>query len=122
MVKYPKPEDISRYNKIVLDIARAYKADSHKILSQQNIDRAVRSAKRARGDVEYKAAVLMKNLNQSHPFASGNKRTAYFSANKMIGMNKKGMRLFKGDKRVDMAKRIRAGRVNNKEIAEWLRK
>jgi len=122
MVKYPKPEDISRYNRIVLDIARAYKADSHKILSQRNIDSAVRSAKRAKGDVEYKAAVLMKNLNQSHPFSSGNKRTAYFSANKMIGMNKGYMIAKKKDKRVDMAKRIREGRVNNKEIAQWLRK
>jgi len=121
MIKYPKSKDIVRYNKVVLDIVKASKADSHKVLSSSNIDRAVRSAKRARGDIEYKAAVLMKNLNQSHPFASGNKRTAYFSANKMIGMNKGYILAKRREKQLEMNKGIREKRIDTKGIAKWLR-
>ena len=122
MIKYPRQEDIINYNKIVLDIVKASKADSHKVLSRQKIDEAIKSAKRARGDIEYKAAALLKNLNQSHPFVSGNKRTAYFSANKMIGMNKPYMLAKKREKQLEMTKRIREGEVGTEEIAQWLRK
>lgn len=122
MVHYPKHKDIIEYNKKVLDIVRASKSDAHKVYSHDKIDKSLQAAKRARGDVEYKAAVLMKNLSQAHPFASGNKRTAYFSANKMIGMNRNYMLAKRREKQLIMTKKIREGRVSAKEIAEWLRK
>lgn len=120
-MKYPNRKDIVEYNKIVLDIARVKKGDSHKVLSSRNIDRAVSSSKKARGDVEYKAAVLLKKLSQSHPFASGNRRTAYFSANKMIGMNKNYMLAKRREKQVELQRKIRQQEINNKGIAQWLR-
>jgi death-on-curing family protein len=121
MVKYPKPEDIVRYNKKVLEIVRDTKADRHEVKNYSGISHAVKGSRYAKGDINYKAAVLMKNLNQNHPFASGNKRTAYFSANKMIGMNKGYMLAKRRARQHDMAKRIREGRVNAKEIAKWLK-
>jgi death-on-curing family protein len=118
---YPKKEDIIINNKKVLEIFKAHKSDIHKVKSPEKIPLAIQESKKKKGDVEDKASVLMRRLNKEHPFISGNKRTAYFTANQFICKNKGYLVAKKRDKQRDICLKAREGRITDKEIADWLR-
>ncbi len=118
---YPKKEDVIENNKRVLEIVKADKSDRHKVLGEYKIDNVLEEAKKKKGDVFDKASVIVRGLNQGHPFNSANKRTAYFTANEFICKNKGHLILKKRDKQREMCIRIREGRVDDEDIAKWLR-
>jgi len=118
---YPKPEDIIENNKRVLKIFQASKGDRHKILGANKLIPIVKEAKKVKGDIEKKASVLMRGINQSHSFESANKRTAYFTANEFICKNKGYWVAKKREKQRNMCIKIREGRVTDNDIADWLR-
>ena len=119
--KYPTQKQIIGYNKLVLTQFKVKRKDVHMILDRRLINNAIQSSRVKKGDVEEKAAVLMRRLSQEHPFGAGNRRTAYFAANKMIGMNKGYLLAKKRPKQVELQKRIRNEEINDKGIAKWLK-
>jgi len=119
--KYPRVNQIISYNKLILNHFKVKRKDSHQVLSKSKIGSAIQSARVKRGDVEDKAAVLMRRLSLGHPFSAGNRRTAYFSANKMIGLNKGYLLAKKRDKQVELQRKIRYRKIDDKGIAKWLR-
>jgi death-on-curing family protein len=119
---YPNIENIIQNNKTVLGIHKASKKDSHKVTGDYNLPPAIKEAKRAKGDIEFKAAVLMRGINQAHSFGSANKRTAYFTANQFIAKNRGYWIAKKRDNQRDMMIKIREKRVSDKDVADWLRK
>lgn len=118
---YPKKKDIISNNQEVLKIVKADKSDRHKVIGCYKIEDVLKETKRKKGDVFDKASVIIRGLNQSHPFHSANKRTAYFTANQFICKNQGFLVLKKRDNQRKMCIRIREGRVTDKDIATWLK-
>ncbi len=119
---YPKPEDVVEYNKKIIRIHKETKAEKPEVLSFQKIEKSINKAKRKEGDIEDKAAVLMRELNTAHSFGSANKRTAFFTANKMLWCNKNYGLAINRMKQSAFAKKIRGRKVTDKEIAKFLGK
>ena len=121
-IKYPKVEDIIKANKKVLEVHKATKADSHKLLSSRySIQKVINKAKRIKGDIYAKARILLVGINRGHFFASGNKRTAYFVVNNFLYQNKEYSLSEKKEKRRFMLK-VRSGNARDGEIEKWLGK
>jgi prophage maintenance system killer protein len=118
---YPKIKDIIENNRKVLIIVKASKGDSHKILGISKLDPVIKEVKRYKGDIEDKASILIRGINKAHSFSSGNKRTAFFTANEFIHKNKDYFVLKKQNRQREIAIKIREGRITDKEIADWLR-
>ncbi len=70
-------EQLIDTNKRVLKEVKVKKADSHKVLRDDLIDKALSNCENAQGGVYEKAAILLSSLIRYHPFASGVRRTAY---------------------------------------------
>jgi len=84
---YPTVKQVISYNKLMVTKFKATKAESHKVLRVEQIKRAIEETKDFPGDIEDKAAILVRKL-EYHPFASANRRTAYYTMNKFLWKNK----------------------------------
>lgn len=74
---YPSIEKIIEYNFLVLKLIKVKKADEAKVLSKTRIMEVLEECEDAEGDIYDKAVCLLTSLIQKHPFASGNRRTAF---------------------------------------------
>ncbi|WP_177193578.1 type II toxin-antitoxin system death-on-curing family toxin [Thermodesulforhabdus norvegica] len=91
----------------------------------KSLDSAVQRPRAAFGgkelypDLFTKAAVLSHSLVLNHPFADGNRRTAWEAMKRFLGEN--GMRLrAKAEEIVELMLRIADKSLEVKQIAEWL--
>jgi len=117
---YPRVDDIINYNKEVLKIYKATKAEKHEIggETRSRIRRALQSARAKRGDLEDKSIVLLRRINELHPFGSANRRTAHFAMNKMLYHNKWYLVAMKRERQAGIQKLIRQGKLSHKQIRE----
>ena len=122
-LKYPTIDEVIKANKRVIEIHRVTKAEKHELIkSRAIIQEAIDESKNKEGDIYIKASVLMKELNLSHPFGSGNKRTAYLVANHFLWKNRRFAVLKKKtEANLDMMKKIRRREVTEEDIARWLK-
>lgn len=97
------------------------RADSHKVLSRTKIDTLLDHVQETKGDLFDKAAALLIGLVQAHPFASGNRRTAYASALNFIELNGKLANSDKGEN-AKVLQGIREGYYTHEDIRNWLEK
>jgi len=118
---YPNVQDIIINNKKVIKIHKETKAERHKILGRYNLQPIINEAKKTKGDIFQKASILLRGINQAHAFASANKRTAYFTANKFIYKNMNQLVLKKRNKQKEIAIKVREGRITDKELTDWLK-
>lgn len=118
---YPNIERIISNNKLVLKKFPVSKADRFKLLSREKILKVSKGVRKIEGDIEDKAGYLFKELAIQHPFDSGNKRTAYFSANQFISKNKGYFIAKKRDKQKLFVHKIKHGEVSDKDISNWFR-
>ena len=120
-IKYPIVEEVIATNKRVLEVHRAKKADKHELLgTKHQIQEIINKAKRKKGDIYIKSAVLLKELTISHLFASGNRRTAYLVTNDFIYKNIK-REIEKTEKEVEIFKKIRYRDISDEELAKWIK-
>ncbi|MEK6938150.1 MAG: type II toxin-antitoxin system death-on-curing family toxin [Nanoarchaeota archaeon] len=87
-VMYPSPERIIEYNLLVLELIKVKRADSPKVLSLDRLKGVVQECTDKEGDIYDKAVILLKGLVQKHPFASGNRRTAFITTKDFLLRNK----------------------------------
>lgn len=121
MAKYPSVDDIIHANAKVLAEVKVKKADLHEVLSKRKISEILEGVAANNGDLYDKAAQLLKGLLQAHPFASGNRRTAFAVAQNFLLYNgaetkvndKENAYIFQG---------IREGYYTDNEIKQWLMK
>ncbi len=91
--KFLTKDKVIEINILALTIFDEKKADQPKVLSHSKLMDVLDGCESHDGDVHDKAVFLMKNLIKSHPFASGNRRTAFLAAKKFILMNKSKFRI-----------------------------
>lgn len=119
----PRIDQVISYNKKILDLKQATKGDSHKVLSRSKLDSVLRNVRKADGNSLRKSALLMEGLAnpQTHAFASGNRRTAYFTGNKMLWKNQGFAMLKREGKRAEFMNKIRRGELSIEQIERELK-
>lgn len=112
---------ITEYNLLALDLIKVKKADKPKVLSYRKILDAIEQCNQTSGDIYDKAAVLLKELVQKHPFASGNRRTAFVAVKDFLLMNKSKFGIKDDPAYAKVMTGIREGYYSKDEIKEWLK-
>lgn len=120
---YPTVDEIIEANKRVLSIYSAKKGDKHELLGTRfQIRQIIDRAKRKKGDVYSKSAILLQDLTKSHIFASGNRRTAYFVTASFIHKNTRNLLIKENLKEnLEIFKKIRYNQISEEELIKWLR-
>ena len=120
-VLYLTPERIIEYNLLALTLLEVKKADKAEVLSKGRLIDIAEGCRKTEGDIYDKAAYLLKQLIQQHPFASGNRRTA-FIVTKEFALNNKckfGIKDDPGQARAMTG--IREGFYTSEELKEWIK-
>ena len=118
---YPTPEKIVEYNVLVLSIIKAKKADRPNLLSKAKLIAVVSECRLCDGDVYGKAAELLKGLVRNHPFASGNRRTAFIVVKYFLLENGETFKIKDDPSLAKVMLGIREGYYSDTEIKEWLK-
>ena len=118
---YPSPERIIEYNLLALELIKVKKADSAKVLSMSKIREIIEECENNEGNVYDKSVVLLKGLIQKHPFASGNRRTAFIAAKNFVLRNKSKFGIKDDPHYAKVMQGIREHYYSDDEIKEWIK-
>ncbi|MBU2101078.1 type II toxin-antitoxin system death-on-curing family toxin [Candidatus Micrarchaeota archaeon] len=121
MVEYPSAEKIIEFNLLALSVIKIKRSDSAKVLSRTKILNVINSCKSFEGDLYDKAVVLLKGIIQGHPFASGNRRTAFITTKYFLVMNNRKLGIKDNPENAKVLLGIREGYYSDEEIKEWLK-
>ena len=121
MMIYPDKEKILEYNLLALTIIKAKKGDQPKVLNEHAIDIVIEDCKKLEGDIYEKAILLLKGLIQKHPFASGNRRTAFIVTKEFLLKNGGVFRIKDDPIQASVMQGIRENFYKEEEIKEWIR-
>ncbi len=120
-ITYPTINEIIECNQYVLFIIQAKRSDRFKILSYSPIIETIKNCEDFKGDIYDKAVVLIKGLVNKHPFASGNRRTAFLITKKFILSNGYDFCIKDEPKQAKIMIGIRESYYTHDEIKEWLK-
>ncbi len=109
------------YNILALELIRIKKADRPKVLSMAKIREAIEECEKKEGDIYDKAAILLKGLVQKHPFASGNRRTAFIAAKDFVLRNHSKFGVKDDPSSAKAMLGIREHYYRDDEIKEWIK-
>ena len=118
---YPAEERIIEYNLLALNLIKIKKADRAEVLSYKKIVDCVEECKRIGGDIYDKAVSLLKCLIQKHPFASGNRRTAFIVTKDFLLTNKAKFKIKDDPTHARVMLGIRENYYTDNEIKEWIK-
>lgn len=118
---YPTVEQIIEFNHLALAMVKTTKADQAKVLRLSSLVEIIGACHKEEGDVFDKAVILLIGLVRKHPFASGNRRTAFLVMKDFLWHNKSycGIKDDVRDARVLLG--IREGFYSPTEIKEWIK-
>ncbi len=119
-LKYPSLEKIIEYNTLVLEIIKVKKVDKPRVLSYSKIIEVISQCESKDGDIYDKTVVLLKGLIQKHPFASGNRRTAFIAVKDFI-INGGKFGIKDDPNQAKVLQGIREDYYMNQEIKEWIK-
>ena len=118
---YPTIEKVIEYNLMVLNLIKVKKADKPEVLSRQKISEVIEDCKKLKGDTYDKAVILLKGLIQKHPFASGNRRTAFIVAKEFVISNNETFKIKDDPQYARIMIGIRESYYQDKEIKQWIK-
>jgi len=87
--KYISYKQVIAINKVAIKLFEVKKADKHEIYNHKVIREIISNYKKEKGDYYDKATILLKQIAQKHPFASGNRRTAMLCTILFLIINKR---------------------------------
>lgn len=120
-LNYPTPEKIIEYNLLILTLIKVKKADQPKVINPYAITHAIEDSKHTEGDIYDKAVCLLKGLIQRHPFASGNRRTAFIVVKEFLINNGTPFNVKDDPADARVMQGIRENYYSNGEIKEWIK-
>ena len=120
-INYQTAEKIIEFNVLALIIIKAKKADSAEVLSKSKILMLLDECETKEGDIYDKALVLLKGIIQKHPFASGNRRTAFIVTKEFLIINQKEFNIEDDPIQARAMQGIRENYYTNNEIKEWIK-
>ncbi len=119
-ITYPTVEGVIAINSLVLTKIKVKKADKPEVLSKSRISELLDALKGKDGTIYDKAVVLLKGLIQKHPFASGNRRTAFVVTNTFIIENNAIFGIKDTPEVAKVMIGIREDYYTDNEIREWI--
>lgn len=121
MVEYPSVEKIIELNLLALSVISVKKADQAKVLNKSRLLEVVENCRNFDGDLHGKAIVLLKGIIQKHPFASGNRRTAFLSMKYFLMENKLKLGIVDDPANAKVLQGIRENYYSEIELKEWIK-
>ncbi len=118
---YLSYDRIIELNILVLNLIKVKKADKAEVLSQTKINSIINECKELDRDVYDKAVFLLKSFIQKHPFASGNRRTAFVVAKEFLMKNKKKIKIKDKPEQAKIMVGIRENYYTDQELKEWIK-
>ena len=118
---YPTTEKIVEYNLLALTLIKVKRADQPKVLNHHAIVISIEDCRQLEGDIYGKAVCLLKGLIRKHPFASGNRRTAFIVTKEFLLRNGAAFRIGDDPAHARIMQGIREDFYTNEEIKEWLK-
>lgn len=119
-IVYPTAEKIIEYNLFALEFFRAKKADKAKVLSRSHILDIINDCNETEGDIYDKAVVLLFGLVKKHPFASGNRRTAFVVTKYFLMHNNAKFAIKDDPGYAKIMLGIRENHYTKEEVKEWI--
>jgi len=120
-VVYPTAERLIEYNFLALEFIKVKKADQPKVLSHSKISEVIADCEKKEGDLYDKAVILLKGLVQKHPFASGNRRTAFIATKDFVISNKGKLGIKDEPAYAKVMQGVRENYYSDEELREWIR-
>jgi len=118
---YPTAKQIIEFNQLILARIRVRKADKAHVLDRAKLSDILMAAKEFDGDIYDKAAVLLTRLIKGHPFASGNRRTAFVVTKDFLFHNNATFGIADDPEQARILLGIREGFYTHEEIKEWIK-
>ena len=120
MTVYPTVELLILTNKRVMEETKVTKAEKHGLLTdKKTLGDIIKKVKETKGNIYNKAATLLMELTQKHPFESGNRRTAFLATINFLEVNKIEVKLNK-DKIENILQGIRERFYTLNDVSKWL--
>ncbi len=116
--RYLDSEKLARVNELVLREIKVRKADRPRVLSRAKLENISTRVRETEGDLYDKATALIIGLIQGHPFASGNRRTAFVATKLFLELNGEKM-IVEHDPKILQS--IREGFYTALEVKSWLK-
>ncbi len=120
-IKYPTEERIIEYNVLALTVIKVKKADRPAVLSSGRLSLIIKNCKELSGDLYDKAICLLKGIIRLHPFASGNRRTAFIVTKEFLKENGGKFNIEDDPKQAKVMLGIRENYYTDEEIKEWIK-
>lgn len=117
---YPTPERIVEYNLLALMAVKVKKADRLDVLSWGTLEAIIKNCQELKGDLYDKAVCLLKRIIKGHPFASGNRRTAFIATKAFLLENGGKFNIEDKPEQARIMLGIREGYYTDNEIKEWI--
>ena len=118
---YLSVDQIIEYNILAINLIQVKKGDKAEVLSKSKINDIVEFCKEVKGDVYDKAVFLLKGLIQKHPFASGNRRTAFIVVKAFLLINNQVLGVNDDPEQARIMIGIRENFYKDEELKEWLK-
>jgi death-on-curing family protein len=118
---YPTTQMVIRYNIIALSVFKVKKQDKPEVMSHSTIVEILEQCRELDGDLYDKAAFMMRALVQRHPFASGNRRTAFIATAAFVEMNGGAFKIKNDPAYSRVMLGIRENFYKDDEIKQWIR-
>jgi death-on-curing family protein len=120
-IVYPTAELVVAINDLALTFVRAKKSDKHEVLSTTKIIKILEECELSVEDVYYKAVILLKGIIQQHPFASGNRRTAFMLMLLFLQNNNCKCAISDMPENAKVLQGIRERYYTDDELKEWIK-
>ena len=117
---YPTVARIQEINLLVLSFIKVKKADEPKLLSASKLYDVLSACEETEGDVHDKSIILLKGIIQKHPFASGNRRTAFMVMKEFILKNGKDFKIKTDIGESKVLQGVRENYYTDAELKEWI--
>ena len=121
MVEYLSVEKVVELNVLAISMIAVKKGDQAKLLSKLKLQTVLETCKEHKGSLYEKAAFLLKEITQKHPFASGNRRTAFLAMKFFLISNGQKFKIDDNPANARILQGIRESYFSDFEIVEWIK-
>jgi len=118
---YPSVEKVIEINILVLNLIPVKKKDQPKVLNAESLRILIKGCISLDGDIHDKATFLLKEITKKHPFASGNRRTAFMVTKDFLEDNGYAFQIQNDPSQARILLGVREGFYSTEEIKEWLK-
>lgn len=120
-IHFPTVDHVVAFNHLALALVKVKRADKPLVLSRSKLIETVEKCQNAPGDIYDKAVILLTEIIRKHPFASGNRRTAFLVMVDFLFDNNAPCRLKNDPENARVLLGIREGFYTPEELKGWIR-